>query len=118
MSAYSSADRRGPTLVRRLLPGLAALAALLFAAPASASEADLLLPELGSVNFLGFSGHNLLLGGLLVCVLGMLFGLVTYVQLKNLPVHKSMREISELIFETCKTYLVTQVKFILILEAF
>jgi len=97
---------------------LAGLAALLFAAPASASEADLLLPDLGSVQFLGFSGHNLLLGGLLVCVLGMLFGLVTYVQLKNLPVHKSMREISELIFETCKTYLITQGKFILILEAF
>jgi K(+)-stimulated pyrophosphate-energized sodium pump len=119
MSAQLSADPRGKTLIRRLLPGLAALAALFFAAaPASASEADLLLPDLGSVNFLGFSGHNLLLGGLVVCVLGMLFGLVTYVQLKNLPVHKSMREISELIFETCKTYLVTQGKFILILEAF
>ncbi len=119
MSAQPSADRRGPTLIRRLLPGLAALAALLFAAvPASASEADLLLPDLGSVNFLGVSGHNLLLGGILVCLLGMVFGLVTYVQLKNLPVHKSMREISELIFETCKTYLVTQGKFILILEAF
>ncbi|MEA2691422.1 MAG: K(+)-stimulated pyrophosphate-energized sodium pump, partial [Acidobacteriota bacterium] len=119
MSAQPCADRRGSTLIRRLLPGLAALAALFFAAaPASASEADLLLPDLGSVKFLGVSGHNLLLGGILVCVLGMLFGLVTYVQLKNLPVHKSMREISELIFETCKTYLITQGKFILILEAF
>src|SRR3954471_17603589 len=118
MSAHSSALRKSASPLQRWLPGLAALAALLFAAPASASEADLLLPDLGSVNFLGFSGHNLLLGGLLVCVLGMLFGLVTYVQLKNLPVHKSMREISELIFETCKTYLVTQGKFILIREAF
>ncbi|HEV7504255.1 MAG TPA: sodium-translocating pyrophosphatase [Thermoanaerobaculia bacterium] len=98
--------------------GLMALLALLGVAPASASEADLLLPDLASRSFFGFDGHSLLLGGLVVCVLGMLFGLVMYVQLKNMPVHRSMREISELIFETCKTYLVTQGKFILILEAF
>ena len=82
------------------------------------SEAELVLPDLGSVQFLGMSGHNLLLGGLGVCVLGLLFGVVMYVQLKNLPVHHSMREISELIYETCKTYLVTQGKFILLLEVF
>ncbi|HSS76794.1 MAG TPA: sodium-translocating pyrophosphatase [Thermoanaerobaculia bacterium] len=98
--------------------GLMALLALLGVAPASASEADLLLPDLASRSFFGLDGHSLLLGGLVVCVLGMLFGLVMYVQLKNMPVHRSMREISELIFETCKTYLVTQGKFILILEAF
>ncbi|HSS48166.1 MAG TPA: sodium-translocating pyrophosphatase [Thermoanaerobaculia bacterium] len=98
--------------------GLMALLALLGVAPASASEADLLLPDLSSRSFFGLDGHSLLLGGLVVCVLGMLFGLVMYVQLKNMPVHRSMREISELIFETCKTYLVTQGKFILILEAF
>ena len=63
-------------------------------------------------------GHTLLLGGILVCVLGLLFGLVNYTQLKNLPVHQSMREISELIYETCKTYLVTQGKFLMILEVF
>ena len=56
--------------------------------------------------------------GLLFCVGGLLFGLAIYVQLKNLPVHRSMREISELIYETCKTYLVTQGKFILLLWAF
>ena len=56
--------------------------------------------------------------GLVVCVLGLVFGLVIYGQLKNLPVHQSMREISELIYETCKTYLITQGKFILILEVF
>jgi K(+)-stimulated pyrophosphate-energized sodium pump len=82
------------------------------------SEAELVLPDLGSVQFLGMSGHNLLLGGLLVCILGLMFGVVMYSQLKNLPVHRSMREISELIYETCKTYLVTQGKFILLLELF
>ncbi len=107
---------------RRLLGGLAAVAAaftaLLTASPAAASEADLRLPDLASVSFLGIDGHNLLLFGLLFCIAGMLFGLVNYVQLKNLPVHRSMREISELIFETCKTYLVTQGKFIMVLWAF
>jgi K(+)-stimulated pyrophosphate-energized sodium pump len=106
-------------LKHRLLLGLAAAVAALFAAaPASASEAELVMPDLGSVQFLGQSGRGLLMGGLIVCALGLVFGLVTYVQLKNLPVHRSMRDISELIFETCKTYLVTQGKFILILEAF
>jgi K(+)-stimulated pyrophosphate-energized sodium pump len=82
-------------------------------------EASLKLPDMGSVSFLGgTSGHKLLSIGLIVCGLGWLFGLIIYVQLKNLPVHRSMREISELIYETCKTYLVTQGKFILILEAF
>ena len=82
------------------------------------SEADLVLPDLGSVQFLGMGGDRLLMGGLLVCVLGLLFGLVMYMQLKNLPVHRAMREISELIYETCKTYLITQGKFILLLELF
>src|SRR5260370_6177625 len=103
---------------RRRLGGLAVLAAALTASPAAASEADLRLPDLSSVSFLGFDGHNLLLFGLLFCLAGMLFGLVNYIQLKNLPVHRSMREISELIFETCKTYLVNQGKFIMVLWAF
>jgi K(+)-stimulated pyrophosphate-energized sodium pump len=82
-------------------------------------EANLILPDLSQVNFLGgFSGHSLLLVGILVSLLGMIFGLLIFVNLKNLPVHRSMREISELIYETCKTYLITQGKFILILEAF
>jgi K(+)-stimulated pyrophosphate-energized sodium pump len=95
-----------------------ALLALFGVAPASASEADLLLPDLASQSFLGINGHSLLLGGIFVCILGLLFGVVMYIQLKNMPVHRSMREISELIFETCKTYLVTQGKFILLLEVF
>ncbi|HXG58908.1 MAG TPA: sodium-translocating pyrophosphatase [Thermoanaerobaculia bacterium] len=82
------------------------------------TEANLVLPDLSTVSFLGVTGQNLLLGGLVICVLGLLFGLVIYVQLRNLPVHRSMREISELIYETCKTYLVTQGKFIAILWAF
>src|SRR5688500_11777566 len=82
------------------------------------SEANLVLPELGSVEFLGMGGDRLLMGGLIVCVFGLLFGLMMYMQLKNLPVHRAMREISELIYETCKTYLVTQGKFILLLELF
>src|SRR5581483_6809608 len=89
------------------------------AAPAEAGgEANLRLPDLSSVTFRGIDGHSLLVWGLLFCVLGLLFGLVIYMQLKNLPVHKAMREVSELIYETCKTYLVTQGKFLLLLEAF
>jgi len=118
MSKHNVLDRTAPTRRGRLMLGLVALLALLGVAPASASEADLLLPDLASRSFFGLDGHSLLLGGLVVCVLGMLFGLMMYVQLKNMPVHRSMREISELIFETCKTYLVTQGKFILLLEAF
>jgi K(+)-stimulated pyrophosphate-energized sodium pump len=91
---------------------------LLASAPAVASEADLVIPDLSSQTFLGTDGHTLLVGGLLICALGLVFGLVTYSQLKRMPVHRSMREISELIYETCKTYLITQGKFILILEVF
>jgi K(+)-stimulated pyrophosphate-energized sodium pump len=81
-------------------------------------EANLVLPDLSRVEFLGLDGRTLLLLGIGVCFLGLLFGLAIFTQLKNMPVHRSMREISELIYETCKTYLVTQGKFILILEAF
>jgi K(+)-stimulated pyrophosphate-energized sodium pump len=86
-------------------------------------EANLVLPDLGSVKFLtdaagngGQNGHQLLMWGLIVSALGMVFGLVVMNQVKNLPVHKSMREVSELIFETCKTYLIQQGKFLMILE--
>ncbi len=100
-----------------LVVSLAALPA--FAQGHEGGEATLVLPDLGSVNFLGSTpGSTLLSGGIVVCLLGLVFGLVIYRQLKNMPVHKSMLEISELIYETCKTYLVTQGKFILLLEVF
>jgi len=81
-------------------------------------EASLVLPDLSSVDFMGIDGRTLLMAGLLVCAAGLLFGLIIYGQLKRMAVHESMREISELIYETCKTYLITQGKFILILELF
>jgi K(+)-stimulated pyrophosphate-energized sodium pump len=86
--------------------------------PEARTEANLVVPDLSSVSFHGVNGRTLLMAGLLVCVLGLVFGFITYNQLKNLPVHRSMREISELIYETCKTYLQTQGKFILRLEIF
>ncbi|HEY4052996.1 MAG TPA: sodium-translocating pyrophosphatase [Terriglobales bacterium] len=81
-------------------------------------EANLKLPDLSSVSFLGVDGHRLLMVGILFCIFGLGFGLMIYSRLKNLPVHRSMREISELIYETCKTYLVTQGKFLLLLWVF
>jgi K(+)-stimulated pyrophosphate-energized sodium pump len=81
-------------------------------------EANLVLPDLSRVQFLSFDGHTLLLIGIIICFLGGLFGLAILMNLKNRSVHPSMRDISELIYETCKTYLITQGKFILILEAF
>ena len=88
-------------------------------APEATGEANLRLPDMKSVTFLnGTSGYTLLEIGLVFCALGGLFGLIIYIQLKNAAVHRSMKDISELIYETCKTYLITQGKFILILEAF
>ncbi len=110
-----------------MLAASMALVALLAAPPLRAQEAaahrpggeaNLQIPDLSQVTFHGIHGHSLLLFGLLFCAAGMLFGLVIYAQLKRLPVHKSMRDISELIYETCKTYLIQQGKFLLILEIF
>jgi K(+)-stimulated pyrophosphate-energized sodium pump len=84
----------------------------------SGGEAHLILPDLSQGTFVGIGGRTLLMGGLLICALGLVFGLITYVRLRDLPVHDSMREVSELIWETCKTYLFTQGRFLLILELF
>jgi K(+)-stimulated pyrophosphate-energized sodium pump len=81
-------------------------------------EVNLRLPSLEQGDFLGLNGHQLLLWGLLVCVFGLLFGLTTYIQVKKLPVHKAMLEVSEMIYETCKTYLLQQGKLLLVLELF
>ncbi len=116
--------RSAGTILTRQYKTAAALLALLLPTVASAQpehaggEANLVLPDLSTVNFLGMNGHALLMIGLLFCIGGLLFGLAIYVQLKNLPVHKSMRDMSELIYETCKTYLITQGKFILLLWVF
>jgi len=84
--------------------------------PVPAGEARLVLPDLNQGTFLGTSGRVILMWGLLVCGLGLLFGFITYARLRDLPVHTSMREVSELIWETCKTYLFTQGKFLMALE--
>jgi K(+)-stimulated pyrophosphate-energized sodium pump len=115
---------------RRVSTKLSVVAALLTASAATAlaqpagetvgGEASLKLPDLSQVSFLPWAidGHTLLLIGILFCLFGLAFGMTIFVRLKNLPVHRSMREISELIYETCKTYLITQGKFILLLWAF
>src|SRR3989338_3897196 len=86
------------------------------AGSAFASEADLIIPDLTSVTFFNTNGHSLLLWGLLICLLGIFFGFAQFLQIKKMQVHKSMHDISELIYETCKTYLITQGKFIHLLE--
>jgi K(+)-stimulated pyrophosphate-energized sodium pump len=129
MQRISAAIRQGTEpILRRRYRAVTALVALLLPAVAPAfayaqqehagGEANLVVPDLSTVNFFGVNGHALLIWGLLFCVGGMVFGLVIYSQLKNLPVHHTMREISEMIYETCKTYLVTQGKFILLLWVF
>jgi len=110
--------RRNASIITSLI-AMSACAAFAQPAENASGEASLKLPDLSQVSFLGgIDGHKLLLIGILFCVLGLLFGLVIFTKLKNLPVHRAMLEISELIYETCKTYLVTQGKFILVLWAF
>jgi K(+)-stimulated pyrophosphate-energized sodium pump len=86
------------------------------------SEANLVLPDLGDLSLASFlggiSGSALLSYGLLVCFGGLVFGVIIYRQIHRMPVHQSMAEVSELIYETCKTYMITQGKFLMILEAF
>jgi len=103
---------------RILKGGVTAVLLFLLGTPVFAGgEAELKIPALQG-SFLGMTGHNLLLIGLVICLLGVGFGLFQYAQIRDLPVHKSMLEISELIYETCKTYLVTQIKFIAVLWTF
>src|SRR5271166_3242057 len=116
-----SVTRRGAAKIAAVAALLTIGAANAFAQPeAAGGEASLKLPDLSSVSFLNsaIDGHRLLLIGILFCIFGLAFGMVIYLRLKNLPVHRSMREISELIYETCKTYLITQGRFILFLWVF
>jgi K(+)-stimulated pyrophosphate-energized sodium pump len=99
---------------------VAALAVFGPAAIASAGEANLVMPDLNDASFFNgaIGGGTLLTWGLAICVLGLLFGLVVMINIKNLPVHPSMREVSDTIYETCKTYLMKQGVFLLALEVF
>ena len=111
------------TVVRAARPSLTLLWMALLALPLMAQgeggEANLHLPNLDSATFLGgIGGRTLLMFGLIFCALGMVFGLIIYMRLKNMAVHRSMLEVSELIYETCKTYLATQGKFLILLECF
>src|SRR6266852_4127011 len=118
MSNFATAThRRFITLLFFILVSALGAPAVL-AQPREGGEAALKLPDLSSVSFMGIDGHKLLLVGLVFCFFGLMFGLAIYIQLKNLPVHRSMREISELIYETRKTYLTTQGKFIMVLWVF
>ncbi|MCU1335085.1 MAG: Inorganic diphosphatase [Bryobacterales bacterium] len=106
-------------LSRRVKPLFLLVLLALAGAPLMAQgEAELKLPDLSTAFFQGINGRTLLMAGLGVSVLGLVFGLMMYKHLRNLPVHESMLEISELIYETCKTYLLTQGKFLMILEIF
>ena len=127
-NAFVSARLAGLRALRGRFGGFRMLAAAALtllganiARAAQAGEANLKLPDLSQVRFLGVDGpdgHKLLLWGILFCVFGLCFGLTIYVRLKNLPVHRAMREISELIYETCKTYLINQGKFLFLLWIF
>ena len=127
LSKQASKNGRLSFLISKFRPAIvafgAAVTTLAAALPTYAQhqggEASLELPDLNSVTFFnGLTGHNLLMVGIVISFLGLGFGLAIYMNLKKLPVHRAMKEISELIYETCKTYLITQGKFILILEAF
>ncbi|MGB9609936.1 MAG: sodium-translocating pyrophosphatase [Bryobacteraceae bacterium] len=116
----AGALRRTGAWLLLLMVAIAAGALPAWAQPAhhGGGEASLVLPDLNQATFFGIGGRSLLMIGLVVCALGLLFGLSIYMRLKNMPVHKSMLEVSELIYETCKTYLATQGRFLLILELF
>ena len=117
---FASAGR-STAKVFAALAALFLMTATALAQPAEESaggEAALKVPDLSTVSFLGINGHNLLLIGIAFCIFGLLFGMAIYMRLKNLPVHRAMRDVSELIYETCKTYLVTQGKFLMLLWAF
>jgi K(+)-stimulated pyrophosphate-energized sodium pump len=93
---------------------LSGLMMLLLAGTAFAGEADIKLPDLSTISFLGgaLKGLTILNIGLFICLIGMIFGVLQYVQTKNLPAHKAMLDVSQTIWETCKTYLFQQGKFL------
>jgi K(+)-stimulated pyrophosphate-energized sodium pump len=122
MTRFRSVFRPIPLLLFLLLGALVPAAAQETAQGAvehrPGGEVNLRLPDLDQVTFLGVSGHDILLSGIVVCVLGLLFGLWTYNAVKKLPVHRSMADVSDLIYETCKAYMIQQGRFLLILFGF
>ena len=98
-------------MIKKLTAAFALLLGMI--APAFASEADLIVPNIQSVNP---DFYNYLLIGIGISVLGLIFGFIEFLRIKKLQVHTSMAEIGNTIFETCKTYLVQQGKFLLVLE--
>ena len=104
--------RRRKTSKIKILTLLTGLFLLLLATPLLASEAELEIPVLTD------SQNTLLMVGFLICFLGMAFGAYEYVKVKNFPAHKSMLDVAEVIFQTCKTYLIQQGKLLIVLELF
>ena len=86
---------------------------LLGVSPAFAGEADLVVP---SIKDISLDSYNLLLIGMVISVIGLIFGFIEFLRIKKLDVHKAMAEVGNTIFETCKTYLIQQGKFLLVLE--
>ncbi|MGA3173160.1 MAG: sodium-translocating pyrophosphatase [Syntrophorhabdales bacterium] len=111
----------GFTKAYRVLPALLTFSLALFlgVGPALAGEADIVLPDLSNISFNIFGGMlngiHIMYFGLLICVLGLVFGLVQSNQTKNLPAHSSMLNVSDIIWETCKSYLAQQGKFLVVL---
>src|SRR6266851_5035765 len=120
MTDMTFAPRQWSRVLPKVRWGQVALILGLFTSlSARADEANLVLPDLSQVSVMGgINGRSILVWGLVICVFGLIFGLWQYMQLKNLPVHRAMLEISELIYETCKTYMITQGKFIALLWVF
>ncbi|HPS20639.1 MAG TPA: sodium-translocating pyrophosphatase [Candidatus Omnitrophota bacterium] len=104
------------SFLSKVVAAIVSIASSLISQLAHAGEADLIIPQLSSVKFLNTDGHTILVWGMLVCILGVVFGILQFSQIKKLSVHKAMKDISELIYETCKTYLLIQGKFLIFLE--
>ncbi len=118
ISAGHAVRRRASSALHGLIT---ALAALVVPFAARASELDLDIPVIDTHYVLfgtQFSGLSLLWVGMVVCVLGGVFGLIMFNQVKAMPAHKSMLEVSNVIYETCKTYLLQQGRLLIVLELF
>jgi Na+/H+-translocating membrane pyrophosphatase len=110
MSGLEAGTNAASALASATLAAAASPDAPVFQKPGG--EANLVIPDLNNVTFFGLGGHTLLMLGFIVCIAGLGFGALIYLQLKRLPVHSSMLEVSELIYKTCKSYMIQQGKFL------